>query len=135
MTSGVYSPGILVLVWNNALDFQWGNKGALRWAGPYIVVQHRPSGSYVLAELDGTVISKPFTARHLKIYHHRDNEAPIVRIDWKHRSNEETDILESDEDNENAGLEELGINRISRSSVRKVKRVADRPKLPRPWEL
>ena len=39
MTSGDYENGTMVLVWNNALDFTFGNKGALRWSGPYIVVQ------------------------------------------------------------------------------------------------
>ena len=62
MTSGDYKRGSLVLVWNNYLDFQFRNKGALRWQGPYIVIQHRPSGAYVLAELDGTVFVKPFAA-------------------------------------------------------------------------
>ena len=36
MTSGDYK---MVLVWNNALDLTFGNKGALHWSGPYIVVQ------------------------------------------------------------------------------------------------
>ena len=31
--------GTMVLVWNNALDFTFGNKGALHWSGLYIVVQ------------------------------------------------------------------------------------------------
>jgi hypothetical protein len=36
MSSGDFAPGTFVLVWNNSLDFQFGNKGALRWHGPYI---------------------------------------------------------------------------------------------------
>ena len=55
MTSGGYKYGTMVLVWNNALDMTFGNKGALRWSGLYIVVQRRPSGAYVLAELNGAV--------------------------------------------------------------------------------
>ena len=39
MTSGDYENGTMVLVWNNALNFTFGNKGALRCSGPYIVVQ------------------------------------------------------------------------------------------------
>ena len=39
MTSGDYENGTMVLVWNNALDFTFGNKGALHWSRPYIVVQ------------------------------------------------------------------------------------------------
>ena len=78
MTSGDYKNSTMVLVWNNALDFTFGNKGALRWSGPYIVVQRRSSGAYVLAELDGTVLSKPFAVRHLKLYHYRDKIDPIV---------------------------------------------------------
>ena len=78
MTSGDYENGTMVLVWNNALDFTFRNKGALHWSGPYIVVQRRSSGAYVLAELDRTVLSKPFAARRLKLYHYRDKIDPIV---------------------------------------------------------
>ena len=78
MTSGDYKNGTMVLVWNNVLDFTFVNKGALHWSGPYIVVQRRSSGAYVLAELDGTVLSKPFAARCLKLYHYRDKIDPIV---------------------------------------------------------
>ena len=78
MTSGDYEHGTMVLVWNNALNSTFGNKGALHWSGPYIVVQRQPSGAYVLAELDRTVLSKPFAAHRLKLYHYRDMNKPIV---------------------------------------------------------
>jgi hypothetical protein len=78
-----YLPGMIVLVWNNFLDFQFGKKGTLQWMGPYIVTQHRPSGSYVLAELDGTILQKPVAARQIKLYHYRDIKYPIVKPEWK----------------------------------------------------
>ena len=127
MSSGEFAPGTFVLVWNNPLDFQFGNKGALRWHGPYIIVQRRKKGAYVLAELDGTVLMKPFAARRLKLYHYRDHKDPIVAIEWQHHVEEDYDILEETDDNADE-------YEISRLVVRKVK-VQQGPKLPRPWEL
>jgi hypothetical protein len=62
-------PGTMVLVYKNFLDNQQGNKGALRWFGPYYMVENRPSGAYVLAELDGMVLSKPIAAQWVKMFH------------------------------------------------------------------
>ena len=71
-------PGTMVLVYKNFLDNQQGNKGALRWFGPYYVVENRPSGAYVLAELDGTVLSKPIAAQRVKMFYFRENNEPII---------------------------------------------------------
>ena len=140
MTLGIYLPGILILVWNNALNFQWGNKGALWWAGPYVVIQCHPTGSYILAELDRTVIRKPFTACHLKIYYHWDNKMPSIWIDWKYHDDEDLGILESDQDAQDNDKEqnedaELKINKTSHSFIHKIKHIVNHPRLPWPWEL
>ena len=89
MVSGDYEIGTMVLVWNNILDSTFGNKGALHWTGPYIVIQKRPLGAYVLAELNGSVISKLFTACHLKLYHFQDTKEPIIQFEWKHNTDVE----------------------------------------------
>ena len=95
MTSGDYEYGTMVLVWNNALNMMFGNKGALCWSGPYIVVQRWPSGAYVLAELDGAILSKPFAACCLKLYHYHDKIEPIVWFEWK--STTDVEIMNSDD--------------------------------------
>jgi hypothetical protein len=70
--------GTMVLVYKTSLDNQQGNKGALWWSGPYYVVAIRPSGAYILAELDGTVLSKPFAAQCVKIFYYRDSTEPVI---------------------------------------------------------
>ena len=133
MTSGDYENGTMVLVWNNALDFTFGNKGALRWSGPYIVVQRRPSGAYVLAELDGTVLSKPFATCRLKLYHYHDANEPIVQFEWKH--NIDIEITDSnDEDSEISEKGNFSTDNISRVAVNSAKKDMQ-PRIPRPWEL
>ncbi len=51
--------GELVLVYDEVLDNQMSGKGALRWRGPYAIMARRPSGAYVLQELDGAVLKQP----------------------------------------------------------------------------
>ena len=132
MVSGDYEIGTMVLVWNNSLNTTFGNKGALRWAGPYIVVQRRPSGAYILAELDGSVMSKPFAARHLKLYHHRDTNKPIMRFEWKHST--DVEIMNSDKETEITKKGNFHTDNVARVVSNRAK--SDRlPKLPRPWEL
>jgi hypothetical protein len=120
-------PGTMVLVYKSFLDNQQGNKGATRWFGPYYVVEVRPSGAYILAELDGTVISKPVAAQRVKIFYFRDNDKPMLhkRIpekegrwkvieDW-HRGRQE--ILEKKEDENRAvdeqEVESEGVDEVS----------------------
>ncbi|KIP01286.1 hypothetical protein PHLGIDRAFT_49255, partial [Phlebiopsis gigantea 11061_1 CR5-6] len=65
-------PGTWVLVHETWLDNQHGNKGALRWAGPYVVHCQHPSGAYALRELDGTLLRESVAASRLKLFHFRD---------------------------------------------------------------
>ncbi|KZT73500.1 hypothetical protein DAEQUDRAFT_662193, partial [Daedalea quercina L-15889] len=58
LESGDYAPGTWVLIHETWLDAQHGNKGTLRWAGPYVVHERYPLGSYCLRELDGTVLKE-----------------------------------------------------------------------------
>jgi hypothetical protein len=72
-------PGTMVLVYEVWQDNQYGNKGISRWNGPYLVVKRRHTGSYILAELSGTVIARPFAATRIKIFYDRNSQSPIVR--------------------------------------------------------
>ncbi|THH14737.1 hypothetical protein EUX98_g9572, partial [Antrodiella citrinella] len=69
--TGVYPPGTWVLVHETWLDTQLGNKGALRWAGPYVVVEQHPSGSYRIAELDGALLAESVAAKRLTLFYYR----------------------------------------------------------------
>ena len=134
MIENAYLPGMVVLVWNNSLEFQFGNKGALRWMGPYVVVQRRPTGSYVLAELDGAVMKKPVAAKRLKLYHYREIKEPIVRFEWVGRAEEEYDIVDENEED----LEYKDFNRtreVRAVDICRKRKGREGPSLPKPWEL
>jgi hypothetical protein len=133
MMDHAYEPGMFVLVWNNYLDFQFGNKGALRWMGPYIVVQRRSSGAYVLAELDGAVLAKPVAARRIKLYHYRNIEKPIIRFKWRSRIEDKYNILDEDEEDlvDSAELQDFMAAKVK---ARKVRR-REGPDVKHPWEL
>ena len=79
MTTGDYKPGEWVIVYNEALDNQHGLKGTAKWFGPFIIVQRRPSGAYIIQQPDGVVLRKPIAWKRLKLYHFRKNTEPIVR--------------------------------------------------------
>ncbi len=66
-------PNTWVLIHETWLDNQHGNKGALRWAGPYVVHQQHPSGSYSIRELDGSLLKEKVAASRLKRFYFRDH--------------------------------------------------------------
>ena len=86
-----------------------------------------------MAELDRTILSKPFAARRLKLYHYRYANEPIVRFDWKRN----TDVEIPDSDDEDSEISEkgnFGTDNISRVAVNRAKKDTQ-PRIPRPWEL
>ena len=78
--TGTLQPGTWVLLHETWLNAQHGNKGALRWAGPFVVDCHLPrSGSYRLRELDGTIIRATAPADRLKVFYFRDDhQSPMT---------------------------------------------------------
>lgn len=82
-------PGMWVLVHETWLDAQHGHKAAVRWAGPFVIHQRHPSGSYALRELDGTVLKEAVAASRLKVFYFRDTHqtrptachAPFNQVD------------------------------------------------------
>ncbi|MBW0572278.1 hypothetical protein O181_111993 [Austropuccinia psidii MF-1] len=59
------NPGYLVLVYNKAIETDWGifkNK----WNGPYRVIRQINNGPYELEELDGTELERRFASSQLK---------------------------------------------------------------------
>lgn len=73
-------PGTWVLLHETWLDNQHGNKNALRWAGPYVVHQHFPSGSYALRELDGTILAGSVAGSRLKVFHFRTDNQTMAAV-------------------------------------------------------
>lgn len=66
-------PVVWVLRRENRLDTGVGGKEKPRFMGPYVVKRRFQSGSYQLAELDGTPILEPVSADRLVIYRYRGN--------------------------------------------------------------
>jgi len=63
--------GMLVLMWNRALDNQHGKKLWARWSGPYRLADEGCSGTYALEDLDGAPYAKRIHGNHLKEFHDR----------------------------------------------------------------
>lgn len=82
-----YEPGTWVLVHETWLDNQHGNKGALRWAGPYVVQERHPSGSsYAIRELNGVMLKETVAASRLKLFYYRDDHQVMhseVLTEWE----------------------------------------------------
>jgi hypothetical protein len=83
IVTGNYEPGTRVLVYNKFMDNQHGLKGHLRWSGPYVVVQKRPLGAFMLAELDGNVFKKPIAALRVKLFYTRESETSLLQPQWR----------------------------------------------------
>ncbi|KAJ3564557.1 hypothetical protein NP233_g8218 [Leucocoprinus birnbaumii] len=76
-----FGDGDLVLVRNSRFDGDIGGKTKPRYFGPMVVVRRTKGGSYVLAEMDGTMSKLRFGARRLIPYHARDRRSvPLTRL-------------------------------------------------------
>ncbi len=100
MNRGEYSKGELVLIYNKALDNQMSGKGLLRWRRPYVIVARRPSGAYIVQELDGVVLKQPIAWKRLKSYVPRRGLNPvIIPPEWISTvDGYEEDLLKDDSD-------------------------------------
>ena len=85
-------PGTWVLLHETWLDAQHGNKGALHWAGPFVIDSLLSrSRSYHLREIDGTLLRATAPADRLKIFYYREKLQTPTRLfppDEVSRSNE-----------------------------------------------
>ncbi|GLB42560.1 putative transposition, RNA-mediated [Lyophyllum shimeji] len=81
LSSGLFELGTWVLLHETWLDTQIGNKGALRWSGPYIVHKQLKDTTYQLRELDGTVRRESVAANRLKIFYYRDDHQTVRTVD------------------------------------------------------
>ena len=93
-------PGELVLVYNKALETQWGSLFKHKWNGPYRIVKQLNKGPYVLAELDGTILTRTFAANHLKKFYPRgegtEEEGEELTVEEQETDGEEEPETEDD---------------------------------------
>ncbi|KZT44845.1 hypothetical protein CALCODRAFT_540626, partial [Calocera cornea HHB12733] len=76
-----HAAGDLVLLRNSANDGPLRDKALPRYIGPYIVLKRNARGSYILAELEGTVLRYAIAAFQVIPYHPRTNlRADIDRV-------------------------------------------------------
>jgi len=80
LSSGSFILGTWVLLHETWLDSQMGNKGVLRWTGPYIVHQQLHDTTYQLRELDGTVMRGSVAANRLKNFYYREEHQTIQTV-------------------------------------------------------
>ena len=73
-----FAPGALVLVRNSRVEKELDRKTKPRYLGPMVVVRRTYGGSYILAELDGTVSKIRYAAFRLLPYHPRSHERIAV---------------------------------------------------------
>ena len=102
--------GDLVLVYNKALETQWGNLFKHKWNGPYRIVKQVNKGPYVLAELDGTVLTRTFAASHIKKFYPRgeseEEEGEEMTEEERQEEEVEDTAWEDQEEEEDVDIEE-----------------------------
>ena len=64
-------PGTLVIVKNSRIEMEHNRKPKPRWLGPFIVLKRHSGGSYILTELDSSVIVDCIAAAHIRLHHAR----------------------------------------------------------------
>src|SRR5258708_36955494 len=125
MNRGEYSKGELVLIYNEALDNQMSGKGLLRWCRPYAIVARRPSGAYIVQELDGAILKQLIAWKRLKSYIPQKGLEPVIlNPEWISAVDEiEEDLLKDDSNELKVMMAHVNGGRMSV------------PGFPKPWLL
>jgi hypothetical protein len=96
MRRDAYKKGELVLVRNSEQEMWLNRKTKPRYLGPYEVCRRTKGGSYVLKELDGSVLQQSVAAFRLMLYVSRHDRKLLKEISREVGKEEE----ESDEDDD-----------------------------------
>ncbi len=92
--------GDWVIVRNEKIrnEFRAARKFEKKWFGPYEVTEvHRNTGTYLLQELDGTVLATRFPGKRVKVFYRRSDEEYVIDTELE----EEVQLgLEVEEDDE-----------------------------------
>jgi hypothetical protein len=76
-----FNPGQLVLLHNSRIEESLNRKTKPCYLGPYVVIKRTVGGSYILAELDGSISRLRAAAFHVIPYHsHVQSHIPITRL-------------------------------------------------------
>jgi hypothetical protein len=92
-----FSPGMLVLIRNSRIEVELGRKTKPRYMGPMVVLRRTTGGSYLLAELDGTVSRLRFAAFRLIPYHAR-TQITVPVPNFTDFDDEELDAIATEDD-------------------------------------
>jgi len=92
-----FQPGNLVLVWNTQVEKELNRKMKPRYLSPMVVLQRTTGGSYLLAELDGSILRLRYAAFRLLPYFPR-NEIAILVTELTGLVNQKLDDHEAEED-------------------------------------
>jgi len=65
------APGVLVLVRNSRIEMEHSRKPKPRWLGPFVVIRRHERGSYILSELDSSILVDRIAASRIKLYYPR----------------------------------------------------------------
>jgi transposase InsO family protein len=96
MRKEFYKSGELVLVRNSEQETRLNRKTKPRYLGPYEVCRRTKGGSYVLKELDGSILHEGVAAFRLLPYISRYNKALLKKI-AEEMAEEDSDPSEEDE--------------------------------------
>ena len=112
-----YKPGELVLLRNSEIETRLNRKTKPRYLGPYEICRRTKGGSYVLKELDGSVLQQGVAAFRLLPYVSRHDKKLLKKIarevaeeryesdsedDW-YSGSDDKDAFMDDEDDEDFG--------------------------------
>ncbi|MBW0589610.1 hypothetical protein O181_129325 [Austropuccinia psidii MF-1] len=90
------NPGDLVLVYNKAIETNWGLLFKNKWNGPYRVIKQINNGPYELEELDGTELARRFAASQVKRFYPR-GKLINTKEDTEEEQSEEDESINEEE--------------------------------------
>jgi len=110
----VFKCGDLVLVRNTEIESSLDKKMKPRYNGPMIVVKRSRGGSYILAEMDGTVSQQKVGAFRVIPYFARTHiEVPDNIYDWVDVSEEALQRIENSPEESASGVKDFGFEGVN----------------------
>ena len=96
----------MVVLYNSRLDKQWSKKINNQWNGPCLVVEVKKArGTYLLSELDGTIMDGVFPGEQLKRFFLRRGVAV--------KAEEDAEEGERDVELDDSGVAEEGVEEVA----------------------